>query len=207
MSVEIATRGLEALQSFFDRAPEIAEQAARFAVTDTAAFARRESSKEIRAQVNFGRNYLAEDTGRLTVINKTFGGDPEAVIRGREEPTSLARFSTTPARFGSQGRGGVRVNVGGSNKKMDRAFFVKLRKGNTAISDGSHNVGLAIRLKKGEAVKNKTKMRSMGGGLYLLYGPSVAQVFDDVALALAPELSDRLEANFVRHFLRLSNNG
>jgi hypothetical protein len=79
---------------------------------------------------------------------------------------------------------------------------MRLRRGKSIEGD-SFNIGLAIRLKPGETIRNKREMVAFSKGLYLLYGPSVGQVFDDVAIDMEPMLSDRMEDEFVRQFNRL----
>lgn len=47
-------------------------------------------------------------------------------------------------------------------------------------------------------MQNKKSMVKLGKGLYLLYGPSVDQVFRDVAKEISPDTADFLEAEFLR---------
>jgi hypothetical protein len=205
VSVVIETRGLDALQALFDQLPEVADEAARLALNDTARFARRLGSKKVREEVAFRPRYLGnDDEGALSVAKFASSNDGEAVVRARNDARSLASFATGRPRFG---KAGAKVKVSGSRgpKRMDSAFYMKLRRGNNDIDGENYNVGLAIRLKKGERVSNKRQMKALGGGLYLLYGPSVAQVFDDVAIEMQGEVSDYLANEFVRQFERLSN--
>lgn len=204
MSVVIETRGLDDLISLFEQLPEVADRAAQMAVNDTARFARRLGSRKVRDEVNFRQRYMGNDEeGALSVASFASSGDGEAVVRARNDAKSLASFAQGQPRFG---KAGARVRVApGRTKTMGRAFFMKLRRGNADIDDENYNVGLAIRLRKGERIMRKTKMKALGGGLYLLYGPSVAQVFDDVALEMQGEVSDYLVTEFVRQFERLSN--
>lgn len=205
MTVVIDTKGLAQLREFFERMPEIADEAAQLAVNDTARYARRTASRQVREQVNFRRSYLGNDEeGALSIARFASGADGEAVIRARDDARSLASFATSKPRFGKPGAR-VKVAGSGSSKQFRNAFFMKLRRGTADIDAETYNVGLAIRLRKGERVTNKRQMKSLGGGLYLLYGPSVAQVFDDVALSMQGELSNRVATEFVRQFERLSN--
>jgi hypothetical protein len=207
VTLTVEARGLDALRAMFEQMPEIADEAARLSINDTIRFARRTGSKRVRSQVNFKAGYLGSDDsddGALAISKYAKTGEDDAVLRAREMPTSLARFATTQPTFGRR-RGGVRVKVSpGSTKAMPRAFFMKLRRGNSDITGENYNVGLAIRLRKGERIENKKRMRNIGGNLYLLYGPSVAQVFDDVAVEMLAEVSDKLASDFVRQFERLS---
>lgn len=205
MSIAVEIKGLDELVALFDQLPEVAEEAARLAINDTARFARRLGSRKVRDEVNFRQRYLGNDEeGALTVASfASTGTGGEAVIRARNDARSLASFAQGRPRFG---KAGARVRVApGSTQTMKRAFFMKLRRGSADIDDENYNVGLAIRLKKGERVSNKRQMKALGGGLYLLYGPSVAQVFDDVALEMQNEVSNYLATEFVRQFERLSN--
>lgn len=201
MTVEVTTRGLDQLAAFFREVPEVASRAAVFAVNDGSVFARRLSSKEIRDQVNFSAGYLLDD-GRLTITKKARGDDIEAVVRGRNRPTSLARFASTAVSFGRKRRG-IRVKVarGGGGATMKRAFFVKLRSGKNS---DNFNVGLAIRTADGKPPKNTRGATPIFDGAFLLYGPSVAQVFYDVAPEIAGTVGDQVASGFIRHFARLS---
>lgn len=202
--IEIDTSGLAQLHALFDQLPEIADQAAQLAVNDTARFARRLGSKRTREEVAFRQRYLGNDEeGALRIAKFASDNDGEAVIRARDDARSLASFATNRPAFG---KAGVRVRVDpGNTKRMANAFLVRLRRGTADIDAENYNTGLAIRLKKGERVVNKKNMKAFGNGLYLLYGPSVAQVFDDVALDMQPELANHLVTEFVRQFERLSN--
>lgn len=201
MSLEISTQGIEEQLRRFAHMPEVAEEAARIAVNDTAALARRTGKKEIQKQVALKSSYLDEN---LKVTKFATNADLEATVSGRERPVSLARYALGAPRFGKQGGKSVKVKVAGdgSTKEIPSAFYIKLRSGKTLDAD-NFNVGLAVRLKPGERIANKRRMVSFGGGLYLLYGPSVAQVFDDVAVEIEPVLSAHMVAEFVRQFERL----
>jgi hypothetical protein len=201
--IVVQTKGLDELNHLFDRLPDVAEEAAVLAINRVARSARTRASREIREQVNFTASYL-DDT--LSVVKFASEGSTEAVIRGRFDPTSLARFATTPVRFGRQRGVRVKVDPGAGAKRMERAFYMRLRRGNTDITGESFNVGLAMRLKPGERIINKKRMRPIGdSGLVLLYGPSVDQVFDDVAADINDDVSAELVTEFVRQFERLSN--
>lgn len=82
---------------------------------------------------------------------------------------------------------------------------MRLRKGSQAVSAENSNIGLAVRLKRGDTIRNKRQAVPVGGGLYLLYGPSVGQVFAAVAADIGPQVSDKLSDEFIRQFERLDN--
>lgn len=201
--VEVETRELPELREFFKRLPEIADHAAQLSVNDSARFARRVGGAQILEEVNYPRGYLGGEDGRLAITKFATRGDAEAEVRGRDRPTSLARFGMTKVRFGRQRGIKVKVSRSGSTQELERAFYMKLRRGNTF--DGENfNVGLAVRLKKGEKLTNSTAALNLGNGLYLLYGPSVDQVFGGVAEDIIDPVSDHLEDEFIRQFERLS---
>ena len=81
-------------------------------------------------------------------------------------------------------------------------LFVPLKSGSGPITEDSMNIGLAVRLKDGDAVRGKYKMKPFGKGLYLLYGPSSAQVFFTVAEDLVPDVADWLSDEYTRQLNR-----
>lgn len=160
----------------------------------TADRTRTRAAREILQQVALPASYLNPSGNRLTVTKKARADDLEAVISGRQRPTSLARFSGN----GSPGSAGVQVTVApGFAKFMKRAFLIRLRAG-TADLDTKSNLGLAMRLRPGESPSNKKKMVQMQNGLWLLYGPSVDQVFQSVREDVSPEAMEFAAAEFAR---------
>lgn len=195
MSVEVEMRGLDALRTYFETARERAERVEPMAVRDAARFARAESSRRIRSQVNFTASYLNQDN-RLELAYQQ--GGREATITGRHRATSLANrvFNKGPIEFGRPRKGmKVRVRVAKSSggKVIDGAFYVRLR---------NSNVGLAVRSENGRPPSAGAKP-IFGGAAFLLYGPSVGQVAFDVFPEISPETADRLADSYVRHFERL----
>lgn len=194
---EVIIEGLDAVKDI-DSLPVAIARRARMAVNKTAQRSRGQAAIEINRQVAFPSGYLAPRNRRLSVTKLAQSKDLEAVITGRQRATSLARFATsTPNQ--SRKQGGVSVKVAPNRRKlMKGAFLVKLRAGKAPI-DTKHNLGLAIRLKAGERIRNKKiQMSKLGSGLYLLYAPSVDQVFIDVAKKEAPVALQYLEAEFLR---------
>jgi hypothetical protein len=191
----VAIEGLADLSLSDEMVPAIAK-AARIAINGTADRARTDADRAMRLQVNFSAAYLAPSAGRLAVTKRASDGDLSAIVTGRARPTSLARFVTGGA-VGQ--RGGVTVTVKpGFAKFMPRAFLLKLRAGSAAVDDTTFNLGLAIRLKPGESIRNKKEMVRISSGLYLLYGPSVSQVFTTVSQDIAPAEAQFLEDEFSR---------
>lgn len=194
MSASIVATGLREMGRFFEELPEIAEQAAVYAINDTV---QREGltvlKRDMRDQVEFPPGYLEGD--RLKPTRFASRGRLEAVIRGRDRPTSLARFAQgqTPANTRGQG---VRVRVKrGQTELLRKAFLVNLKNG---------NVGLAVRIKGGESLRNTEGATQLAPGLFLLYGPSVDQVLRGVATDRADDILDLVSSKFLRQFGRLS---
>jgi len=175
------------------------EPSASDAINDTAVFARKIGSQQIRRKINFKADYL--DGGRLAVRKHARPDDLEAIVTGRDRPTSLARFSQGTPHFGRQRTPPrVRVRTASGAKQIRGGFFMRLRRGNAVVSAENANIGLAIRLKEGERVRNKNDMVGIGGSLYLLYGPSVGQVYRTVAEDTTDQVTAQL-ANRFAHYL------
>ncbi|MEP2533554.1 hypothetical protein [Shimia sp.] len=182
----VAVEGLAALD--FDEVPERVKKFASRAINTTARRYRTKSAKAMREQIAFPARYLtgAAD-GRLRIPRFASPEDLSATIRGRGRPTSLATFVRGPK---VHGRKAPTVEVAaGRREKMNRAFLMNLRNG---------NLGLAVRLAPGEKIENKRRMVLMNNGLYLLYGPSVDQVFNTVAEDVSEDAADFLEQEFTR---------
>lgn len=193
-----AVEGLENIQQFSALKGDIEMNAVR-AINTTARDARAHAADRIRAQVNFEASYLNPSQKRLYVHKQARRSDPEAIIRARGRPTSLARFISGTPTAGQ----GVQVEVApGRIKYMRRAFLIKLRAGSDSI-ETRFNQGLAIRLGKGEKLSNKTNAVRLKSGLYVLYGPSVSQVFlandgSGVAKDIEPDILDDMSNEFLR---------
>lgn len=189
----VAVEGLEALDSIEDL-PKAYVTAARRAVNKTVQRTRAASAREIRRQVNLPARYVSGQNGRLRITKLATGNDLEGKIAGRERPTSLARFLVGNGR--SHGGANVQVKPG-TVRRIPRAFPIKLRAGAADI-DTKFNLGLAIRLRPGETIRNKRQFVKLASNLYLLYGPSVNQVFASVANEEAPDAAIFLEQEFSR---------
>lgn len=205
MTVFLDVKGLENFQKFLSIAPQEATQAARIAINQTAERKGVKMAREaMQAQVNFPRGYFNEIDSRTNkpkfgIAYRATDKNLAAGIIGRQEPTSLSRFSPQRATFtqGRRRRGTpikVAVNPGGGST-LERSFFLRLRSG---------NIGLGIRLKNGETLTNTTgaKLITSGPlkGVSLLYGPSVDQVFRSVSVDIAPVVADALAVEFLRQF-------
>ena len=199
--------GLEKAIEYFKRAPDIATTAARIAINDVASRgALSLARREISMQINFDPSYLKGD--RLGVVKKASNADLSAVIRARQRATSLARFAAPGQPLGqNRAVGGVRVRVKkGQSSVMRSAWLVRLRSGKS-LTDDNFNVGLAMRLKPGESIPGKKSVHKawlIPNEVALLYGPSVDQVFRDVAGDIADSVADMVSSEFYRNFIRLS---
>lgn len=205
MSATIIAEGLAEAAVYFQRLPDIAAQSARMAINDTAGGKGLKILRlAIYKQIEFPAGYV--NTDRLYVSKKATNADLEARVTARMRPTSLARFAPGQTPAGTRGKG-VRVSVQpGSSRTMKSAFLVRLRAGAT-LNDENFNIGLAVRLKPGERIFNKRAQSGvqLGHNLYLLYGPSVDQVFREVAEDQSPEILSEVETEFLRQFARLSD--
>lgn len=194
MSALISKKGFAGLESYFENFADDAETAAVLAINQIATRSGLNPIKaQMRKEVAFPNGYLED--GRLAVTRKATKGSLEAVIRGRDRATSLARFAPgqTPS---NTRRRGVRVTVApGQTRVLKKAFLVNLRNG---------NLGLAVRLKPGESLRNSDKAVRLANNVFLLYGPSVDQVFSGVAEKQLPVIDADLRSEFLRQFARLT---
>ena len=188
-SYVFAIEGLEQLTDLDNLDPRI-EEAAKIAINSTLEFARRLSAREMRQQVRFPSHYLEGESSQLKVTQRATATRFEGVITGRTRATSLARFVR------SNGKAGVTVEVKpGKTITLGRAFLVGLRKGQSGILG---NKGLAVRTKSGEKPAYAYKPKKLSENVWLLYGPSVSQVFQTVREDVEPEVKNYLSNEFQR---------
>jgi hypothetical protein len=194
MTIGIEVNALTDVVRYFEELPGIAEQAAVLAVNQVAERDGMSAIRtEMRKEINFPKGYLEGD--RLRVRKKASRGNIEAIIRGRDRATSLARFAQGQNPGNTRGRG-VRGTVKpGQTRTLKSAFMVQLKNG---------NVGLAVRLKAGQRLENSHAAVRLAENVYLLYGPSVDQVFRGVADNLTPDIANKVTNQFLRQFARLS---
>lgn len=175
----------------FARDKDAIARAAVRAVNDAADFARVKSAGRMREQVNFPASYLQGETSRLRVTQRATPGKMEAVITGRQRPTSLARFASNA----KKSRQGVRVTVKpGRSELIPNSFLLPLKSG----AEPGGNMGLAVRVKRGQRPRGAYRPTKINDRLWLLYGPSVDQVFKTVREDVSPETADRMEREFLR---------
>lgn len=200
MSVTVDLMAFELAARLVQKVDEDIETAALIAVNETVVFVKREAKKELGSQVNFEPGYLEDRIDAHKATRDTLTGS----VSTQDRPTSLARFVRGTPRRGQ--RATVAVSRRGGIKQLKGAFLVRLRSGRT-LSEDKFNKGLAIRLKPGDALRERRK--GTGGlpeifpNVFLLYGPSTGQVFNTARTDLVPRASNYLEAEFIRQFKRL----
>jgi hypothetical protein len=182
----IAVEGLSGVLDDLDGLPEKQRVAAVRAINKTADWARTAADRKMRQQVNFKASYLQD---RLKVTKYARGYDLTAEIRGRDRPTSLARFITRE----SKGKGVAVAVKPGVARFLRRSFVIKLRGASGQLS----NRGLAVRTDGGQP-RGAYKPVRLSDTLWLIYGPSVDQVFRTVADEITDDTGDRLESEFHR---------
>lgn len=195
MTVDVDVSVLQEMQRYFDALPEVAEKAAAMALNDVSGrYAMARLQGQMEAEVNFPNGYLKS---RMSVSKKASRGSLEAIISGRDRPTSLARFAAAGLTPKMTRVGGIRVQVKrGQTVHMRRAFLVRLR---------NNNIGLAVRLREGDQLAKSSAAVELGNNVYLLYGPSVDQVMQGVSNDQAPDIANEITNQFLRQFSRLNN--
>ena len=193
------------LETYVGAFPEATKEAARIALNDVSedeglAVYR----KAIDSEVDYPEGYITTD--RLGVTSRATNDRLAVQITGRQRATSLARFARGGQTVQSTRRKGVRVKVSkqGGGGLMKRAWLVRLNRG-SAKDRYNYNLGLAIRLEPGERLRNKREVKAvqLDQNVYLLYGPSIDQVFRDVAITETPPVLDKIGNEFFRQFFRI----
>lgn len=206
MEISVAVSGLEKWNDLLDLNPR-ARSAASKAINSTIRSVRAQTAKEIRRQVNFPPSFLSQNSGRLQVRKFATPDQLEARLFGRGRPTSLARFIQGGASVAARKRRkplAVEVKPGRVNY-LRRAFPIRLRQGRS-LTETKFNLGVALRLRQGEKLINKTSAVDFGEGLVLLYAPSVYQLLlDSKGRGAFDDISDEAAAKLEAEFLRLLN--
>lgn len=196
---------LDSLREYFHRFPDNSKVAMRIAINDTVKGKGMALIKNhMTDEINFNRSYLTGD--RLGVAKLATNENPEAIIRSRDRATSLARFATSST-VGRGPESGVTVRVKkGKTTFIKKGWLVRLNKG-ASKSEDHYNLGLAVRLAPGESTlaNKKTTHQSwlVKGSVALLYGPSVAQVFNDTRSKVVEPFGNLVQAEFLRQLSRL----
>lgn len=201
MSVSIFAKGITEFVEYVEQLPDLATEAAVMSINQVARDEEVQMRREVGEQINFTKAYLKQN---MSVAKKANRNLLQAVIRGRDRPTSLARFAEGATRENTKGRPIVVRVKPGRAQTLNRAFLVELNNG---------NVGLAIRLPAGQSpdfAYRPVPLTRKGGqetGTWLLYGPSVDQVMRDVAESRTVQVGEQLSREFSRQFTRLSRRG
>lgn len=204
MTTEIELFGLKGFDDMVKRLGQSVDPASRIAINDGARFAVREGAKDISSELNLSQRYIMGGPApRLAVRRFASDADLEAVVTGRDRPTSLSRFARTAVRFGKQRLSPtVKVSAQGGGQRIRGSFFVRLRRG-VSMDGETFNVGLAVRLKPGQRIPGKNVMAKPGrSGFYLLYGPSVGQAYRTASVRTVPAVSQRIGNTLARELLR-----
>lgn len=190
-------QGLSDAMEDVSQLPERVKMAAHRAVNYATRRAKTQSNRLMREQIAWTASYV-DNKLKMKLAE---GDELEATISSEFRPTSLARFAMgakTPWTYAKRLHVGA-ARYADTNGKM---LFVPLRAGKSAITEDNYNLGLAVRLKDGDTIKGKYKVTPISKGLYLLYGPSSAQVFYTVAEDVMPDVSGWLDQEFTRQMER-----
>jgi hypothetical protein len=201
--ITIDAVGLPELAKFLEVMPEVSKTSARIAFNDVGSGEGLALFRDsVNEQVNFPAGYLNPGRERLYLKRRALNERLEIIIAGRDRPTSLARFLMSWSR---QSGAKIKVKRSGRVSTIGRAFQVRLRAGATLTND-NFNVGLALRVEPGQGVRGKIAQATakLAENVYLLYGPSVGQVFDDVATEETPAFVEMVSTEFLRQFNRLA---
>lgn len=204
MTTEVDVFGLKGFDDLVKRLSQSVDPAARVAINDGARFAVREGAKDISSELNLSQRYIMGGPApRLLVRRFASDSDLEAVVTGRDRPTSLSRFSRSAVRFGHQRLSPtVKVSAQGGGQRIRGSFFVRLRRG-INLDGENFNVGLAVRLKPGQRIPGKNTMAKPGrNGFYLLYGPSVGQAYRTASVRTVPAVEKRISNTLARELSR-----
>lgn len=193
-SYAVYVEGLLGLDEI-EHLPDNIKQAAHRAVIYATRRARTESGRLMRERISWTATYLTGQGGKLEISLPGRDGPIEGSISAKFRPTSLARFVTGAK---TPWKAGVSLHVGPAYRTSKRMFIVPLRQGSFNISEDRRNIGLAIRLNNGETISGKYNMHQFSKGLYLLSGPSVAQVFYSVAEDVKSDAAEWLRDEFER---------
>lgn len=184
-----------------DVGPKVRAAAAK-ALNATLSVGRTMAADGIANDIRLPASYIKAGD-RLTIPKRARPDDLEGILRASDSPISLARFVRgAPVKGTKNEPGGINVELKlGHAIFMKGAFLLKLRRGSAAVSADSFNLGLAVRTKVGERPNRAYKPKDLGNGLWLLYGPSVDQIFKGsdsgdrgVRDKIAPILGDYFEA-------------
>ncbi len=190
----VVAENMEALKKFEDFGQDLQKNLSR-AINTAAVKYRTEAAMRVRRKINLPASAVSPRSGNLVVSRRANPSHLESRIRAKGRPRGLASFSTG----GKVGRAGVAVSVTPSSVKfLPQAFLIRLKGLEGSTAPGKANIGLAVRLGPGKKITNKLYHIKVGTGLYLLYGPSLRQVFlansgEGVAKEISPDIIKDIE--------------
>jgi len=143
--------------------------------------------------VNINAGYFNKD--RYFVKSFSNPQTLTAIVAGRDKPTSLSAFA--PKQGGLRDgfiayRGMINAAVKPGGGSSFEAYLLRLRSG---------NLGLAVRSQTAPSKAYRPKQVGQTG-LWLLYGPSVNQVFKSARSAMAPDIMNYLTSEYLRQLNR-----
>lgn len=197
LSMKVNTVNLEGVQDLIARAGDAAGELAAQAINDGIDYARKLGVEGILDQVNFPTSYL-DLPERFAISQRASPTRAEARLTARQRPTSLGTFVTGS---GPRGRGvTVKVQRKGAAKRMGRAFLTGALRAGTA-SGGNRGVAVRTRGEKPQGAHKPVKLfQDDHGTVWLLYGPSVNQVFTDVAEDILPKVNQFIAERYRQLF-------
>lgn len=158
---------------------------------------RTSSIPKMLEEVNFPSGYLMPSKGNFFSRLTANPGNLVASVTAKARATSLSRFAIA----GKLGTPGIIVQVKkGHSVDMPKAFFMRLRAGQT-LTETKNNLGVAVRLRPGDPLRNRRDMAlplKDGSNIYLLYGPSVDQVFRTLRDENIELAAQYMEDEFIR---------
>lgn len=210
IQVTVDTSGIANFRDFLVDFPKATPRAMSIAINDTMKKIVLPRGRELmREQVRFDASYL-ERKDRFSVAEYATPASLIGWVEGRDRPTSLGRFSDVRGQIPQRGEPWIPVSnievhpgavklVGASTR--GKMYLIPLKRG----TEDSGNAGLAIRLRKGERVENIREFNPIEifPNVFILYGPSIDQVFQSVAVDLMPEVRDFMQQEFYRQMDRL----
>jgi len=211
--VSIDASRIKDIKKLAQLSPDETQKSLYLSINTTIRFAFAEASRRIRKEVNLPQDYIgsAAKGNRLRISQFATLDNPLAVLTADQRPVSLARYAKNKTLFGKDG---VMVEVTpGKVEKFDKAFLLPLRSGK-ALTDDNYNLGFAIRLKPGEQINKRNLVqyskairagrKKPDDNLFLLYGPSVDQVFTHVREEFDDVVFAKFESEFLRQYGRLT---
>lgn len=199
----VTTEGLADLEKDFAEFPKKAALAGRIAVNYAADKFARRSSDDIQKNLRLGSKaiYNASNQKRSGIrVEKAKLDNLTAIVSASSEPLPLGKFATNAPR-GRIRRGlspvvAVKPNA---NVTMAGAFYVRVKNGTVLI---------AVRLKPGDSLRNKTSgrtypLRKNDPSVVTMYGPSVDQAFKRNIDSFVPQIDNDIRIEFTRQLNRL----